>query len=692
MIVSVYRRVILGVAAAGAAGVAMLFAGAPAVAYIAHPLVGSFGSLASPRGIAVDSANGNVFVDEEGGGSGVSGVVVVLGPGGGAPAGGAPAQISGAGTPSGGFFDAAGNAGVAVDDSGGPSNGDVYVADPGDNAVDKFKLGSSGKYEYVCRFTGFTGAGGVECLQGTLAGPEYAFSAPRGVAVDPAGNVFVSDAANSAVYEFNSGGEAVGLVEPEDDFLPESIASGGADGYLYLLQQGSGRVAERPEGLAGEEFHVTPYGTVATAVAANPRTGEAYVDLGSYIGEYNAEPEEPPVRVSEFGAKIIEGSTAIAVDGTTGDSYALSEGKIYQFEAPANLARVTTGAVSSLGSASATVAGTVDPEEIGATSCAVEYGTGGSYDQSVACTQQDIGSGGQTVQVSATIHGLEPNTTYSYRFAATNQNGTNYGSGLSLAIAAAPDLSTQPASAADVTPRGATLIGAINPLDAITGYHFVYGTSTAYGSIVPQPDLYLPANDVEDPVVPQTITGLTPGTTYHFALVAISPGGNLTGPDETFTTPAIPSALVSTAGASEVGLSTATVSGAVNPQGQETTYQFQYGPTTVYGSSWPTVAIELGALPGPQSVLVTLQNLQPNTVYHYRLIATNAAGTSYGADQTFTTPEYPASLIQATPLTAKPIAPAKQPTKATTKKKAKKKKARKGKAKKRGKNGKAKKK
>jgi hypothetical protein len=87
-----------------------------------------------------------------------------------------------------------------------------------------------------------------------------------------------------------------------------------------------------------------------------------------------------------------------------------------------------------------------------------------------------------------------------------------------------------------------------------------------------------------------------------------------------------------------VGTGSATVSGTVNPVGQATTYHFEYGTSANYGSQAP-------ASPDPsagqgttgQTVSTPLIGLSPSTVYHYRIEATNASGTSYGADQTFTT-------------------------------------------------------
>jgi hypothetical protein len=59
------------------------------------------------------------------------------------------------------------------------------------------------------------------------------------------------------------------------------------------------------------------------------------------------------------------------------------------------------------------------------------------------------------------------------------------------------------------------------------------------------------------------------------------------------------------------------------------------------------VAVDLGGLTGAQPVSVTVQNLLPGTTYHYRLVASNAAGTIVaGEDRTFTTSNYPVSVVQ----------------------------------------------
>ena len=69
-----------------------------------------------------------------------------------------------------------------------------------------------------------------------------------------------------------------------------------------------------------------------------------------------------------------------------------------------------------------------------------------------------------------------------------------------------------------------------------------------------------------------------------------------------------------------------------------------------YGSSWPGVQVFAGSGSTAQPIAVTVPNLQARASYHYRLVASNEDGTSYGADQTFTTPAYPASVIQEAPM------------------------------------------
>ena len=111
-------------------------------------------------------------------------------------------------------------------------------------------------------------------------------------------------------------------------------------------------------------------------------------------------------------------------------------------------------------------------------------------------------------------------------------------------------------------------------------------------------------------------------------------GINLKTAEETAVGP--PAA--ATAAASAVGVNTATLHGSVLAETNTSVY-FQYGTSTAYGSSTPRqpVAASLGGLPAAASA----GGLAPATTYHFRIAAENVAGTSFGADMTFTTAPAP---------------------------------------------------
>ncbi len=92
---------------------------------------------------------------------------------------------------------------------------------------------------------------------------------------------------------------------------------------------------------------------------------------------------------------------------------------------------------------------------------------------------------------------------------------------------------------------------------------------------------------------------------------------------------------VTTGAASAITDTQATVAGTVNPQGQLTSYAFQYGTTTSYGQQTALTSAGSGSADVP--VRADLAGLTAATTYHYRVIATNASGTTVGADQTLRT-------------------------------------------------------
>ncbi|HYZ30086.1 MAG TPA: hypothetical protein VE570_13580 [Thermoleophilaceae bacterium] len=93
---------------------------------------------------------------------------------------------------------------------------------------------------------------------------------------------------------------------------------------------------------------------------------------------------------------------------------------------------------------------------------------------------------------------------------------------------------------------------------------------------------------------------------------------------------------VTSGGASAITQTTAHVAGAIKPNGQDTTWHFDYGTTAAYGALTPEQGpVKAGS--GSTPVAADLGSLQPGTTYHYRLVGTNPSGTIYGKDKTFTT-------------------------------------------------------
>lgn len=192
-------------------------------------------------------------------------------------------------------------------------------------------------------------------------------------------------------------------------------------------------------------------------------------------------------------------------------------------------------------------------------------------------------------------------------------------------------------AATGVSQTGATLNGTVNPEGADASYQFQYGTTTSYGSVAPASpgDAGAGTTAVNESAA---ISGLTAGTTYHYRLVSTNSGGTTDGSDQTFTTSSAPVApVVVTNAATGVSSSGATLNGSVNPEGQATTYQFDYGTTTSYGSVIPAGGASAGSGNSAVSESAALTGLAASTTYHYRIEATNGTGTSYGSDQSFTT-------------------------------------------------------
>lgn len=114
------------------------------------------------------------------------------------------------------------------------------------------------------------------------------------------------------------------------------------------------------------------------------------------------------------------------------------------------------------------------------------------------------------------------------------------------------------------------------------------------------------------------------------------------------TTPAPKAPSVYTGGFAVVSASSVTLKGSVTPHRLATAYKFQYGTATSYGAQTSSTSVGNGVT--AVRVNQTISGLSPGATYHYRLIARNAAGTTNGQDETFTTEKMPFTFkLNATP-------------------------------------------
>ncbi|MGH2885711.1 MAG: hypothetical protein ACRDPA_23925, partial [Solirubrobacteraceae bacterium] len=167
-----------------------------------------------------------------------------------------------------------------------------------------------------------------------------------------------------------------------------------------------------------------------------------------------------------------------------------------------------------------------------------------------------------------------------------------------------------------VTDTSAVLHGTINPNGSATAYYFEWGLTTAYGVTSKERSA---GHGTKAVSVSTAAPDLIPGTIYHYRLVAANGSGGTTGADRTFKTAGNPPPGVSTGPATQIAKNSATLTAEVSPNKQATTYYFQYGPSTAYGSQTLAAAVPAGTV--PVTVTASIQGLEAQTIFHYRIVA-----------------------------------------------------------------------
>jgi phosphodiesterase/alkaline phosphatase D-like protein len=205
---------------------------------------------------------------------------------------------------------------------------------------------------------------------------------------------------------------------------------------------------------------------------------------------------------------------------------------------PPDLPVVDSASASSVTQSSATLNSSINPGS-GATVYRFQYGlttTYGSQTYPGGPTAADE----QFHTASADISELTSGTTYHFRVRATNFGGTTVGPDQTFTTPGPPLVDAFTAFA--ITQTSATLGAQVNPNLSPTSYHFDYGTSDSYGSSTPE-SAAIGADSLGHPAS-AAISGLAPGTTYHYRIVATNAVMATAGSDQAFTTVAAPPAVV----------------------------------------------------------------------------------------------------------------------------------------------------
>jgi hypothetical protein len=546
------------------------------------------------------------------------------------------------------------NVQIAVDNSGGPTDGNIYLTQREAKSIDVF--GKTGKY-----LGQLTAAGAVP-----FAGE------PSGVAVAPSGRVYVGQSgapANKAVFEFAPAAnppvnaDFVRSLTLANVGIPANVAAGAGGGprstlgSVFAAKNSTNPIVKVNSSFA-EAFSFGSGALVAVNPGANG--GTVFVSNGNVSTEYDASSATGPA-VQESTLTASAGTTiqGLAVDGANGNVYLTRTGSsnVEVFGPVVSTPNPLAFDATDLSVTKATLNGSVNAEGNAVTVCKFEYLTQAAYQangnsfsganvpQTKSCLES-IPVDSSAHPVSASLSALQANTTYRFRLFAENGAGS--------AVSAVKSFATSPtAFTGQASPIGdttATLNGTVNPVGvALTACKFEYLTAAAYaengngysGPNVPASKACTPPAesieaDFQAHAVSAPVTGLAKNTTYHFRLSATTTSGTVVGSDQTFLTLGPPRVIVEYADSQ--GIDSARLNAKINPSGFATTYRFEWGPDATYGHRVPAEA-DLFAGSGTTEVLVNanLTGLTPSSTYHFRIVATNASGTTEGPDRSFTT-------------------------------------------------------
>jgi hypothetical protein len=427
--------------------------------------------------------------------------------------------------------------------------------------------------EYECQITGKASPSVSECAGVAGSHTPSGEISPGGIAVNPAnGDLYVSDGANAKIYKFNQAGEYIGQIADSHITEPGSLAFDSA-GNLYLVNGHVFLGGTNGVKLDSSGNFVSVVTTGAPITVGVDRVSD-HVYFGRGESGVTEEYNSAGTKIGTFGGESI----SVDVNDSNGKVYETvpvgfeSEGKIWS--ADIGIPTATVSVATAIAETTATLHGEAKlaggPE---IESCEFEYGTSTAYDNSVACSQATPYA--SDTAVSATPSGLVASTTYHYRLVLGNENGAAKSGDETFITKGPPTVESE--SVDHVTRTGAEFHASINPHGYSTSYVFQYVTQAQYevdGFTSAQSTSSTVIGAQETPqAVSKAVSGLTVGTKYHYRVVATSSHGAVPGVDKNFTTVLI----ANLEGQYDIaGIRKATLEVDVNPLGLDTSCHAQW--------------------------------------------------------------------------------------------------------------------
>jgi hypothetical protein len=423
-----------------------------------------------------------------------------------------------------------------------PSNGSLYVVDGSFGGITKWVSDGAPTPTYS--------------VDNTFSPP---ISPRGGIAVDPVTHdVLVSDI-SPTVYRLDSATGAVlstfdGSDTQGGTFVQATSLAVGPTGMIYVADRSQPRVERLSAAGAAQGALPLWEGAQPKAVAVNGQSGEVAVleilpDETYWLEGFT--PAGDRAYRTPVSSTLTAPPTGIAVDPTSGRIYLADEGGFVAVFVPAIQPGIDAPVVSQIAGDHAHVSATVAAggetttariEYCPASADCAAYPASDPSDPSNPWIRMpdhtqlgETGDPADEETIADDITGLSPNTTYRVRVHAENSLTDNTSATTTFTTAVIPPgVETGPAS--DVTTSSAILTGTIDTIGDQTTYRFEYGLTEAYGSNAPAGAEGIAGNERTPRTFTRLIAGLSPGTTYHYRLVARNSAGQVAGADRTFTT------------------------------------------------------------------------------------------------------------------------------------------------------------